>query len=696
MPEKFDSIPFDIWHEIASYLGPNDYINLSLVNRDMYELLKDEITARKSAQKFMFHSAECRLAASGQISYRQAIRRVFDVREAVATAQPYSVSVMGYAESFQFRQGVLCYKYLDTIRVLNVCEADDTEQVINVKAAFLEVVLHRKCLEDPRDLQVTLLHYSDGIASCLCKWIGGTWLIAFDIRSNAAQMCSNRVRMVRRLNSTRELFVRNNASYLYYGTHSKVAHHGHLDQFEWLIHGVYLPENRDVTKRGLQLENVVGSEIGSTVCFEVRDDYLYVVSNQTSHEEEEIDWTSFYICVRIPLSQPTKPMWQRYWRRQHQEGPLNDTWTNLSLQTDNETGNLIIVESRREWRDGGSENYRTYYMQPIDRPYAHGEWDVQGLDSVTRHLRSSEEDTPSPGFPQYRPLIRLPSDDPLIHTLDAFSKPNYVPPRKRIKRQYHHEYSEEERDSDLRRDFPLSKTKFGTYNHSASSFIDIVNDPLPSGTFSASSDRLRLRIGSRKRRCPIDEVGNEVEPGFLYPPEHLHEDGTPIETSEERYKSRGIKFWPPDDAPEELLRALCPLRVPGRLKAAADERMIVYLTKGPSIDDPREVIVLINFDPTIRFKGLQKLNQSSVIGGKLPKPGGPAISCMSASQRGHTSFAPLSRAKSYSTTAQPYSDECFRPFPDLVHHDQKLGFNEPRWFTVESALYHDMIGYWLR
>ncbi|EEP75377.1 predicted protein [Uncinocarpus reesii 1704] len=545
MPQKFDSIPFDIWHEIASYLGPHDYINLSLVNWDMYELLKDEITARKSAQKFMFHSAECRLAASGQISYRQAIRRAFDVREAVATAQPYSAGIMGYAESFQFRQGVLCYKYGHTIRILHTRAADGTEQVIDVRAAFSEAVLPLTASEQ---LQVTLLYYSDGITTCLCKWGGRTWLMAFDVCSHSREVGVSRLRM-----------------------------------------GVYLPEDRNVTKRPVQLENVVGSELGSTVCFEIRDGYLYVVSNQTSHEEEEIDWTSFYVCVRIPLSRPTEPMWQRYWRRQHQEGPLNDTWTNLSLQTDEDTGNLIIVECRREWRDGGSENYRTYYMQPIDRPHAQAEWDAEILDPVTMRTPFPTEDPPSPGFPRYRPVSRLPSDDPLTRTLDAFSKPNYVPPRKRVKRQYHHEYTTEERNSDSRKDFPLSKTKFWTYNYSALSFIDLVNDPLPTGAFSAPSDRLRLRIGSRKRKCPIDEAGEEVSPGFLYPPEHLHEDATPMECSEERYESRGIKLWPSDDAPEELLRTLCPRSASGEIQAAADERMIVYLTKVASIDDPRQV-----------------------------------------------------------------------------------------------------------
>lgn len=647
----------------------------------------------------MFHSAEFRLAASGQISYRQAIRRLFDVREAVATAQPYSASIMGHAESFQFKHGVLCYKDGDVIRILNVHQADEIEHVINVKAAFFEHVLRQSCPVNTHALHITLLHYSDGLASCLCEWVGEKWLVAFDTGGHSSKGSSNRVRIVRRLRSARELFVRNNASFLYYGTHSRIVYHGQHDHYEWLIHGVDLLEDRNLTGQPIQLENVVGSEIGSTVCFEIRDNYLYAVSNQTSHEEEEIDWTSFYVCVRIPLAKPTEPMWQRYWRRQHQEGPLNDIWTTLALQTDEETGNLMIVESRREWRDGGSENYRTYYMQPIDCPNAQTEWDAESLDPVTMHSHSSELDPPSSGFPRYRPppVNELPSDDPLIRTLDAFSKPNYAPPRKRIRRQYHQEYTETERNSVLRRDFPLSKTKFSTYNHSASSFIDLVNDPLSSHSFPAPPDRLRLRIGSRKRKCPIDEAGEEVRAGFLYQPEHRYKDGSAMECSEERFTSRGISLWPPDDAPEALFWSMCPRSASGSMEATADERAVMYLTK--STDDARQILVLINFDPTIRLRGLKRLEEpclSKSTGNKrqrCEKGVGSGIVTPDV-QLTVPHFSPLSNARSYSTSSTPYSNGNPSTCADSI--TPGLDHAEPRWFTIEPASYRSMDGYWLR
>lgn len=50
MASIFDAVPFDIWHQVAGYLDPNDYVNLSLTNRTLYGLLKDEITARKAVK----------------------------------------------------------------------------------------------------------------------------------------------------------------------------------------------------------------------------------------------------------------------------------------------------------------------------------------------------------------------------------------------------------------------------------------------------------------------------------------------------------------------------------------------------------------------------------------------------------------------------------------------------------------------
>jgi hypothetical protein len=47
------------------------------------------------------------------------------------------------------------------------------------------------------------------------------------------------------------------------------------------------------------------------------------------------------------------------WRKQHQEGPIDDRWTNLYLDVDEGTGELKIVESRKEWYLGSSRTKNT-------------------------------------------------------------------------------------------------------------------------------------------------------------------------------------------------------------------------------------------------------------------------------------------------------------------------------------------------
>lgn len=56
------------------------------------------------------------------------------------------------------------------------------------------------------------------------------------------------------------------------------------------------------------------------------------------------------------------------WIRQHQEGPIDDRWTSLRLEENESTGELRIVEARKEWYLGSSKSQRTYYTTGIVFP----------------------------------------------------------------------------------------------------------------------------------------------------------------------------------------------------------------------------------------------------------------------------------------------------------------------------------------
>lgn len=586
-PRSLDSIPYDVFYQIASSLDCHDFVNLSRVSRSIYSLMLIESISRKTIENSLLHTKEGQKANMAKCGYRSAVSRLFDIKEAFATAQPYSAAVLAHASTFLYNGGSLCYVHGEEVRVLDVHGSGRTEQALNIGN-----ILPRAVGCSPSDdTRLSLMHYNEGILAFLVELPDRdeAWLLAMDVRPNAR---NGRLRLRTPLQSTRRLFVRHNSSYLYYGTHSSLGYHGYQ---EWAINCADLKTGRHTTGKSVELEDFAGNEIGQTVCFGVHHDHLYAVSTQVNFEEEEVDWTSFYLWICLspggemkqtrPDQPPRRP--NQIWRRQHREGPINDSWTDLSLRNDEETERLTILECRREWRHGGSENCRTYYMQALPSPeeICQGNGQTYNSDATPNEL----------------------PDEQITKTLDSTSKPNYERPRKRLRRHYHTEYQRGCEPSH-RRDFILARTKFRSYNLSASTFFDLVNDPDPNSDDLVPRDRLRLRTVSRKRKCPIDEAGEEGEPGLLFRPDAEDSNGRLIENSEERFTSRGIHMWPPDDAPPELNELLCPSKRTGEVYAIADERSLLYSVDQDGIGEGNQAIILVNFDPCIQLRGLKRLS----------------------------------------------------------------------------------------
>lgn len=523
----------------------------------------------------------------------------------MALARPYSAAILSYATPFTFlyQEGVLCYLYNDDIRVLDVHQAEDVEQVLNTTNILLRIIPGLEADDIYANaVQVSLLHYSAGVLAILVDIQGGRdpWLIVLDVTPQGHKR--GRVRLRTQIQSSRRLFVRHNGSYLFYGTHSVISHHGY---HQWAIEVVDLKTGKLLTRKPTVLDNFAGNDIGQSVCFEIFQDHLYAVSSLVSFEEEEVDWTSFYMWACLP---PTghvgRPRLNRIWRRQHREGPINDTWTDMSLRQDEATGELMIFECRREWRNGGSDNFRTYYCHPLPSPA-----EAVKLTWASSSPPSSSSSTGSSSGPS-APLpsnIMLPNE-PLTTTLDEDSKPNYAPPELRLPRHVHPEYSPEEAVSQ-RRDFILARTKYRTYNPSASAFVDLVNDPPQNSQTAIPPDRLRVRISSRKRKCPFDEGGRLI-------PREVSSSGEPIPLSDERFVSRGTKLWPPDDAPEDIVSLLCPSKTAAGVHAAADERSLIYSVN--TGEGETKAIVLISFDPRIRIPSMRPLGEVHFEESKAP------------------------------------------------------------------------------
>lgn len=594
--------------------------------------------------------------------------------------------MIGYGATFLYHAGALCYVLDDDVRVLDVHAAARTEQVMSISNVVARVVpALRGAGSQTEPIRLSLLSFCDGILAFLVELAGGSenWLVAIDLSQGQGQSSSTtkptrkggRLRFRTRLSSTRRLFVRHNGSYLYYGTHSAIGHHGFP---LWAVHCVDLTSGIQLTEKPVHLEDVAGSEIGQTVCFGLHHDHLYAVSTQLDFEDDEtVDWTSFYawICL-APGPHPGRRLApRRTWRRHHREGPINDTWTDLSLQHDEASQKLLILECRREWRNGGSDNCRTYYMQELPSP-----GDITSLPEETY-------------------------DQELQHSkIDPWNKPDDRP-KKRLRRHYHSEYPQPAAlpASTPPRDFILARTKYHTYNLAASSFIDLVNDP--QSTTRTPHDRLRLRTVSRKRKSPIDNTGDEGPPGLLYTPDQHDEAGLPLEHSEERFVSRGTHLWPPDNAPPELTRLLCPSSQAGRVLAVADERSLVYSVNHDRMPDGTQALILVNFDPGIRL-GLGGLcpsssccppaSSSSPSSSSSPTASLPPSSCScSPTSSTPSPSSSFSSTTSNSTSYPDKSDTIPRPPASVV----RVLTPNPGLSSVreEPALYTQVgEGYWLR
>lgn len=517
------------------------------------------------------HAMKVKNVTTGDVVYSKSLNRVHFIQQAFAQAKPLSILTLGYSPDFFYRQGVLCYVCHDTIRILHVHQASQIEKVIRMTALY----------RAPSGMQLfDIVHYQDGILTCRFANAYTPLVLCIDISGIDHTAEERRAGFKRRLilePSQVKYFIRNNSEYLVRGGYVWKPGIGHS---EWVLVSINLSSGRRSDE--LQLHNFYGTDIGQTVCFELFHGYLYAVSSQSTREVEEIDWSSFYVCCRIPVDRLQKENVQRkrIWRRQHREGPINDAYLNISLQQDQQTGAITIVEARQEFLNGGSEQTRSFYFSPLD---------------FTEEQKTNKSS--------------LPTNDILVSTLDKTNRPHYEPAKPRTAHTVHID-SKAHESGHLRNECPPSKNKYRTYLLNASASLDLIHDDR---VLYNNKPQLRLRIGSRTPASPLDP-----STGRLYPP-LLDDNGAPILNSIDRYRSTPTKLWPPVNAPPQLLALLNNPDVAGdtggrgKLTAMSDANTLI-IAAGPQDCTHGRPLLLINFDPAVRFRGLPKLDMREVSG----------------------------------------------------------------------------------
>ncbi|OAP55497.1 hypothetical protein AYL99_10470 [Fonsecaea erecta] len=535
---------------------------------------------------------------------RQTLARILDSQSALQQAAPYSACIIAYASSFSYNFGILCYISANSLRILNFNCRRATEKVFDSSILTDQIGMTTWGEGDGtvdvrtiRSLQVQ--SYAEGVVVLLCD-LGpfGQYIFAVNIADKRSSIPwsgsghPTRVRLCVPVRSTNKLFVRNSDRFLVVGSHSATNSHNH---HEWLLCVYSLVTGESVTAHPLQLRNFYGSEIGSTACFTIHHNEFYAITSQTSYESEEVDWTSYYQVIQFRLDDPNPELTIKLiWRRQHLEGPINDAWNDLGFQIDHSTGELLVVEGRKEWLNGGSRSIRTYYTQPILRA------DFKNLKDGLRH----------------------PPDDSLSRTLDEHSNSRWEEPRVRVDRYVHAEFRADggggQQQQAANKEYIRARTKWNGYSFNAQAFIDLVTDEAVVEGEWRPRQRIKLRVASRQELSPL--VGDDTTTtttmttgggsiALVLRKRRLDREDQEMEDGERAFTPSSVSLWPPDDAPQGLHEILCPEGRAGDVTAVLGDEGIVYMAGPPREPGSTErALVFVCFDPTFGFQGMQRLD----------------------------------------------------------------------------------------
>ncbi|KAI0134413.1 hypothetical protein BJ170DRAFT_679303 [Xylariales sp. AK1849] len=560
-------LPYEIISYIIQDLKLEEIYDLASCSRHFQFLIREESLCRLLLATKASYSLEAEEALQDG-HHASGLRRLIKRRRAIIQASPYVAGIVGLADSYMFCCGKLCYIIEDRpnlkrwLRILDVQKATNEEIVVDIPALVAHAVPGS---ETCRKYTFKILHHAAGITSCLYSFARPrtqNWLIIFDALKHL--LLGNI-----QLESANRIFVRNNQDHLFFGTHSEFGADGFR---KWVLRHFDLQE-RQLSREKMHLSNVVGYEIGCTVCFEVIDNYFFGCSNQTAFEIEEIDWTSYYYCFQFSVNEfdPEKTRIMRKrdsWRRQHAEGPIDDRWGFLNLERDESTGSIKIIECRKEWLTGRSGNRRTYYTTP-----------------VVFHNEDGSEANEDDGASDNDPL----PDDPMTSLLQSSNRPNYMVAPLRSPLQCHP-------GDDGSAMYGRNKTYLCSYYPSCDTFLDLVDHPAPS---DPSTPRLRIRTGAR-----VFDGLSETD----LSQSTTHEGGMDTESGSEVSQHNVMSYWPPETGladPTTLNSINRVLNLPGHIghvTAAGDGRSIIYATGETA--GSLKALVFLSFDPSVRLAGM--------------------------------------------------------------------------------------------
>ncbi|KAB5577684.1 hypothetical protein GE09DRAFT_1086942 [Coniochaeta sp. 2T2.1] len=552
--------PFEVIALIVGYLDLDDVSNLSICSRHFRSLAYDQTICKKVLQTGSSSALEAQQAHQDH-DYARGLRRLIKRREAISSASPFLTAVVAFAESWSYENGVLCHIRERQLRLLDVHYSADKEIVVDIRKLLDEAIPESK---GSRKYKFQLLYQAHGIVSCLythARPHPAHWLVVFS-------PTEGKILTTRRLDSVYKIFARSNSDFLYYGVQSDIGDDGFR---RWVLEGF---DMRQATwfEDSLNLPDTVGSDIDSTICFEIIDGYFCVLTNNTSFELDKIGYT------------PTK---RNLFRRQHSEGPIDDRWTFMKIFCDELSGELKILESRKEWLAGNSTATRTYYIKTLH---------MTERSEARRSFSGSDEEEWEDQYAE---------NDRLAQYLGTASKSNKGRAPSRDPGEVH--VGDDGATSVM---FTLSKCFIRSYHPSSHTFMDLVDDPHKS---DPCGQRIRIRAGARLPRARSGQAGRSLVVGNL---EQDHMQTQTQEQLDNQYEQSGVVYWPPEGrsrALDYLHNVLNPPGFAGNVQGTWDTRSLIYATGGEG-NGGVKALVLVSFDPSIYLRGSRSFKHSASVG----------------------------------------------------------------------------------
>ncbi|KAK3501769.1 hypothetical protein B0T13DRAFT_446858 [Neurospora crassa] len=608
-------LPYEMVSYVLDELDLDDVWQLSLTCRHLRSLVAESNTAKRLLESKAPAATETQNARVTK-NYAHELRRLLKRRQSISSVTPYLAAVVGFGEDWIYRNGVLCYIRQGQLRILNLHGSAADEVVVNIRLLLDEAIPGSRKI---RKYRLRPLNVSNNIVSCLyyyktpyangnhCDSFYEGSLVVFSAQAHKILT----VEHIQDLEPNR-LVVRNNDEALFLIRRSRL----HGGRVVWNAYNI--PADRWHRPPHFPWYTFIFQpfEIDITQCFEIFNGHIYSLSNHSELEEEETDWVSPYHCLRVPLSftsmYKVKP--DELLRRNHLDGPMDHRWTFMKMFKDEATGEIKVVESRREWIKGSSSTTRTYYTTTIKWPSENDSHSISdskegGLNGSNTSGADFSGNSSSPGY-QGSSGNESDQGNAEVHPNDSSPEPGDTdsnhqrcdrPPRILPPRDPRDVHPGD--DSCKGPVFLRNKCPILSYHPSCQTFLDLVDDPSPS---NPGKQRIRIRGGTRHRRRP-EEIDDWSRCSKAKSSSSVAE--THFEEVYKMYKHEEPISWPPNQDLEspnpalaQLYEILSPPNYMGEITGDWDERSFVYAA-GASGGSKQKALVFISFDPSISLAG---------------------------------------------------------------------------------------------